>query len=157
MRSKKPASRSKDQQSGRRIAMYCRVAKQDLLVMGTRRERQMKVMCKFLDNMKQSDGFEVASVDTFIDVDRAKKSSRHALMRLLRAVSQGDIDTVLAASMNTIAEDAFSFVKIAGFLKAHGVQLITVAQKLDTGTPPGRALVTMIAKVVKLIGGCGQE
>lgn len=128
MKSTQSEPRSNDSQPGRRIAMYCRVAKQDLLVMGTRRERQMEMMSQAVDNMKHSDGFEIASIDTFIDVDWGKKSSRHALLRLLRAASQGAIDTVITASRSTIADNAFPFAEIANFLKAHDVQLITVAQ-----------------------------
>ena len=81
----------------------------------------------------------------FIEKVSAKDTQRPRLQELLDFVREGD--TVYVLDFSRLARSTKDLLDIVEYLEDKGVTLISLKENLDTSTPSGRLMLTMIAAI----------
>lgn len=82
---------------------------------------------------------------SFIEKVSAKDTKRPKLQEMLDYVREGD--TVYVLDFSRLARSTKDLLDIVEFLDKKGVHLVSIKENLDTSTPTGRLLLTMIAAI----------
>lgn len=77
------------------------------------------------------------------------KERRPALDALREAVRTRRVDVVLTTKLDRLARSTRQLVALAGELQALGVELVVLDQAIDTTTPTGRLLFTVLAAIAE--------
>ncbi len=83
-------------------------------------------------------------------VDSGSKDSRPALNRLMADARKRRFDTVLAARFDRFARSTRHLVLALEEFNALGVDFISLSESVDTSTPMGKMVYTVIAAVAEL-------
>ena len=83
----------------------------------------------------------------FVDKVSGKNSDRPALQALIDCVREGD--TVFIHDFSVIARNTKDLLEKVECLEKKGVSLVSNKENLDTRTPTGRHLLTMIAAIAE--------
>jgi site-specific DNA recombinase len=78
-----------------------------------------------------------------------KDLKRPGMAQLLRAIRAKDIDVVVVAKLDRLTRSTRDLDELLEGFKAHGVELASVAEHLDTSTAGGRMVVGMLGVVAK--------
>lgn len=81
----------------------------------------------------------------FIEKVSAKSTDRPKLQEMLDFVRDGD--TIYIHDFSRLARSTEDLLRIVKFLKERGVKLVSIKEKLDTSTPTGKLMLTMIAAI----------
>lgn len=84
---------------------------------------------------------------TFLDKVSGKDTNRPQLKAMLEFVREGD--TVVVHEFSRLARSTKDLLEIVETLNNKGVHLISNKEKLDTGTPTGKLMLTMIAAIAE--------
>jgi DNA invertase Pin-like site-specific DNA recombinase len=121
-------------------AIYMRVSTQDQNTQS--QERALLDWCS-----KQG----VFSYEIFTDQGiSGAKESRPALNRLMERVETGDIDQVIVFSFSRFARSVSHLLKALQKFKERNVRFLSITEALDTNSPMGLALFTILGALAQL-------
>lgn len=81
----------------------------------------------------------------FIEKASAKDTDRPMLKQMLEYVREGD--TVYIKDFSRLARSTKDLLSITEELNNRGIKLISLKESLDTGTPTGKLMLTMLAAI----------
>jgi DNA invertase Pin-like site-specific DNA recombinase len=125
-----------------RVALYARVSTKDN---GQDPETQLLALRECV----KARGLEI--FDEYVDVGiSGSKESRPALDRLMADARRGRFDAVLVARFDRFARSTRHLVMALEEFNALGVNFISLSESIDTSTPMGKMVYTVIAAVAEL-------
>ena len=126
----------------RRVAIYARVSTKNN---GQDPETQLLPLREYA----QARRFEVFA--EYVDLGiSGSKERRPALDRLMKDARQRRFDTVLVARFDRFARSTRHLVLALEEFNALGIDLISLSESIDTSTPMGKMVFTIIAAVAEL-------
>jgi DNA invertase Pin-like site-specific DNA recombinase len=121
----------------KRVALYLRVSTDSQTVENQRRE---------LDAVAERMGWNVVEVLADEGISGAKgRDKRPAYDRLMTMVTRKEIDLIACWSVDRLGRSLQHLVGFLGEINARGVDLYLHTQGLDTSTPAGRAMFSMLS------------
>ena len=125
-----------------RVAIYARVSTK-----GHTQDPETQLIA--LREYAKARGFDV--VDEYVDVGiSGSKESRPALNRLMTDARRRRFDSVLVARFDRFARSTRHLIQALEEFNALGVDFISLSESLDTSTPMGKMVYTVIAAVAEL-------
>ena len=119
----------------KRVAIYTRVSTDGQSVENQRRE---------LLAVAERRGWHVVTEYSDHGISGAKdRDKRPAFDRMLKASTRGEVDVIMAWSVDRLGRSLQHLVAFLGEVHAAGVDLYLHQQSLDTSTPSGRAMFQM--------------
>ncbi len=124
-----------------RVALYARVSTKN----GQDPETQLLALREYA----HARGFEIFS--EYVDVGiSGSKDSRPALNQLMKHARKRRFDAVLVARFDRFARSTRHLVRALEEFNALGVDFISLNESIDTSTPMGKMVFTVIAAVAEL-------
>ena len=121
----------------KRVAFYVRVSTSD----GQTTENQLRQLHEVADRS----GWIVTAVFRDDGISGAKgRDRRSGLDAMLKAVTRREVDLVAAWSVDRLGRSLPDLLHLLGELQARGVDLFLHQQAIDTSTPSGRLLFSML-------------
>jgi DNA invertase Pin-like site-specific DNA recombinase len=121
-----------------RVALYARVStsenRQDP-------ENQLRRLREFAS----ARGFEV--VEEYVDRAFGADPNRPALTAMMEAARKRRVDAVAIVRLDRIMRSTINLLRVLEDMEAWGIHLICLDQPIDTSTPSGRLLTTIISAV----------
>jgi DNA invertase Pin-like site-specific DNA recombinase len=124
-----------------RLGIYCRVSTKD------RQDIETQLMP--LRDYAQHRGFTVQAEYTDVGVSGAK-DRRAGLDRLMKAARGREIDAVLVARFDRFARSTSHLVRALEEFQSLGVEFISLNESVDTSTPMGKMVFTVLGAVAEL-------
>ena len=124
-----------------RAAIYARVS--------TLNGQNPDVQTREIEEYCQRQGFEIFSVY----VDRGvcgKKDSRPQLNRMMEDAHQRRFDVIVVARFDRFARSVSHLLRALETFNALGVQFVSLAEQVDTSTPTGKMIFTVLGAVSEL-------
>jgi Site-specific recombinases, DNA invertase Pin homologs len=84
----------------------------------------------------------------YVDKLSGKNTSRPGLQKLLKTVRQGDI--IFVESFSRFARNTRDLLELVEQLSEIGVEFVSLKEKIDTGTPTGKFMLTVFAGIAEL-------
>jgi len=125
----------------KRVALYARVS--------TKNSQDPETQLLALREYAKARKLEVFSEYTDIGIS-GSKDSRPALNRLMADARKRRFDTVLVARFDRFARSTRHLVLALEEFNALGVDFISLSESIDTSTPMGKMVYTVIAAVAEL-------
>lgn len=98
---------------------------------------------------RQIEAFRANGVDKwFLDKLSGKDTKRPELRKMLDYIREGD--TLIVTEFSRLARSTTDLLDIVQQLRDKGVELISLKESLDTGTPQGRFMLTVFAALAEL-------
>lgn len=95
---------------------------------------------------RQIEGLKPYKIDKlFIEKISAKDTQRPEYQKMMEYVREGD--TIYILDFSRISRSVSDLLKIVEELEKRGIKLISLKEQLDTGTPAGRLMLTMIGAI----------
>jgi DNA invertase Pin-like site-specific DNA recombinase len=138
----------------RRAALYVRVstAKKTAQANADTGERAYEqnptVQLEYLESVVQQRGWSL--VATYTDRDSGAKDKRPGLESLMADAHRAKFDVVVVWRFNRFARSARRLVVALEEFRGLGIDFVSTQEQLDTSTPMGRAMFTIIAAMAEL-------
>lgn len=127
---------------GKKVACYCRVST-DLQQGGM--ESQIRVLKLYCEQNN------IADVEFYTDEGiSGTKSSRPALDRMMKAVDQDEISSVVVYSFSRFARSTTHLLNALQVFKKKGVHFVSLTEKIDTNSAVGVAIFSILASISQL-------
>ena len=126
---------------GARVALYARVSH-------TNGDQDADVQLRELRAYAKLHGWRV--VKEYVDHVSSKEKNRPQLQAMRWAAKRREFDLVMCWKYDRIARDAIELLTVVDELKALNVSFVSITQQIDTTTPAGYMVVTVLAGVAKL-------
>ena len=84
----------------------------------------------------------------YMDKLSGKNTARPGLQRLLKTVRHGD--TIFVESFSRFARNTRDLLELVEQLSEMGVEFVSLKEKIDTGTPTGKFMLTVFAGIAEL-------
>jgi DNA invertase Pin-like site-specific DNA recombinase len=121
-----------------KVALYARVS--------TSEDRQdPENQLRRLREFASARGFEV--VEEYVDRASGVDPNRPALTEMMEAARKGTVGAVAIVRLDRIMRSTINLLRVLEEMEAWGVHLICLDQPIDTSTPSGRLLTTIIGAV----------
>jgi DNA invertase Pin-like site-specific DNA recombinase len=78
------------------------------------------------------------------------KTARPQLTAMMREITKGRVDVVAVWKLDRLGRSTRDLLNMVEELRVRNVQLVSAQESLDTGTPTGRAFLTMVAIFAEL-------
>ncbi|GGI12585.1 recombinase family protein [Gottfriedia solisilvae] len=91
--------------------------------------------------------YGIRPIHIFSEKITGTKKDRPQLMELLNHVENGD--TIVIESLSRLGRSTKDLIEIFEILKAKGVQLVSLKDRIDTTTPTGTAMFGMLAVIAQ--------
>lgn len=104
-------------------------------------EERLRRLCEQRD-------WQVASV--YCDRASGRKEGRPQLQRLMEDARRGQIDIVAVAAFDRFARSVKHLVLALDEFQSLGIQFVSLREAIDTGTPMGKAMFTIIGAMAEL-------
>lgn len=128
--------------SNKRIACYARVSTLD---QSTGMESQVRVLRQYCEQNNITDA------EFFTDEGiSGTKSSRPALDRMMAAVDNDEISSVVVYSFSRFARSTTHLLNALQVFKKRGVHFLSISEKIDTNTAVGIAIFSILASISQL-------
>lgn len=126
----------------KRLACYARVSTVD---QSTGLESQIRVLKQYCDSNN------IQNVEFFTDEGiSGTKSSRPALDRLMLAVENGEISSVVVYSFSRFARSTTHLLQALQVFKKKDVHFVSLTEKIDTNSAVGLAIFSILAAISQL-------
>lgn len=126
----------------RKIVAYCRVS---TALQGSGLEAQVRQVRLYCDQMGLKD------VEIFTDENQSgAKQNRPALDRMMKAVRDNEVETVIVPAFSRLARSTTHLLKALDEFKDHNCSFISLSERLDTPTTAGKMAFTVLAAVSQL-------
>ena len=122
----------------RRAAIYARVSTTD-------QDPQMQL--RELRACAKRRGFELA--DEYVDKESGANGDREALNRLWRVARAGKVDIVLVWKFDRFARSTKQLVDALEEFHHLGVDFVSLTEQIDTSSPMGKAMFTIISAIAE--------
>jgi DNA invertase Pin-like site-specific DNA recombinase len=107
------------------------------------------VQTREIEEYCQRRGFEIFGV--YIDKGvSGKKDSRPQLNRMMEDAHQRRFDVVVVARFDRFARSVSHLLRALETFNALGIQFVSLAEQVDTGTPMGKMIFTVLGAVSEL-------
>ena len=126
----------------KRVALYARVSTDQ---QATGLEAQVRVLKEYCAHNKIED-FELYTDENV----SGTKNSRPALDRMMAAVTEREISSVVVYSFSRFARSTTHLLSALEKFKKHGVNFVSLTEKIDTNSPLGLAIFTILGAVATL-------
>lgn len=146
-------TRSKKKREARalRVAGYVRVSSQRQVTEGDSLAAQQHEIEQEVEFRKRREGWEVESLEFYVDAGRsAKDQNRAQLQRLKRDIAANKIDVVICFKLDRITRSLKDFVDLWSLFAEHYVDVVSLREKFDTSMPTGEAMVQLIMVFAQL-------
>jgi DNA invertase Pin-like site-specific DNA recombinase len=90
------------------------------------------------------------NVDWYTDSATGTNMARPGVQNLLQHVREGKVRRVVVYRLDRLGRKAREVLEVCEELKARGVELISLTEKIDTATPMGWCLIGIIASLAQL-------
>ncbi|MCE3009689.1 MAG: recombinase family protein [Proteobacteria bacterium] len=125
-----------------KVALYARVSTDQ---QSTGLESQVRIL---KDYCAKND---VQNYELFTDEGiSGTKSSRPALDRMMSAVNNGEISSVIVYSFSRFARSTTHLLNALQIYKCKNVSFVSITEKIDTSTPVGLAVFSILAAISQL-------
>jgi DNA invertase Pin-like site-specific DNA recombinase len=101
-----------------------------------------------LRRLAEQRGFEI--VHEYTDKISGAKAKRPALDQMLAAAHRRGFDTVLVWAADRLGRSVRHFLEVLDTLNHLGIEFVSFRENLDTGGPPGRAVIVIVSAVAEL-------
>jgi DNA invertase Pin-like site-specific DNA recombinase len=126
----------------KRVALYARVSTDQ---QATGLEAQVRVLKEYCAQNN------IASYELFTDENiSGTKSSRPSLDRMMAAVYAGELSAVVVYSFSRFARSTTHLLSALEKFKKYGVNFVSLTEKIDTNSPLGLAVFTILGAVATL-------
>ena len=122
-----------------RVAVYARVSRPEQIL-----DNQFLVL---RDEAEKHPDWEIVS--EYSDKASGANQSRPGLDEMMAAARKGGIDLIIATKLDRIARSTLNLAKLCDELDRLGVGLFFVEQGIDTTTPEGRMVRTMLGAIAE--------
>ena len=140
--------RKKSPMANRRIAAYVRVSTQRQATEGDSLEAQQNSINRYIELQF---GQEIEYVRLYIEPGRsAKDQNRPQLKKLRSDIAQGEIDTVVCFKLDRITRSILDFADLWSFFDRHGVEFISLQERVDSSSAMGKAMLFIIMVCAQL-------
>ncbi len=130
------------QNQKRKIFLYARVS---LDTQSTGLESQVRALRQYCTMNS------ITEPELFTDENQSgAKSSRPALDRMMAAIRNNEVDKVVVYSLSRLGRSTTHLLKCMDELNKFGVKFISLSERLETETPAGRMIFTVLAAVSQL-------
>jgi len=122
----------------RKVAIYARVSTS---------EQNPELQVKELETFSSQQNFKVHKV--YIDKVSGTKSTRPALMELLKDAKRKQFDTVICWKLDRLGRSLQHLVKVVNYFNTWGTDFICVTQNIDTRTSSGKFMFHIMAALAE--------
>lgn len=126
----------------KRVAAYLRVSTQDQIGGMESQERVLRQYCEH-NGIKDVEFFSDHGIS-------GTKSNRPSLDRMMAAVDNGEISTVVVYSFSRFARSTTHLLNALQIFKKKGVQFVSLTEKIDTTSAVGMAMFSILAAISQL-------
>lgn len=106
---------------------------------------QIRVLKEYCEHNK------ITNYELFIDENQSgSKSSRPALDRMMATVRKGEAEAVIVFAFSRFARSTTHLLSALQEFKKHNVQFISLTEKVDTNSPMGIALFTILGALSQM-------
>jgi len=124
---------------------YCRVSTEEQAREGVSLDAQAENIRRYCEL------YDLKMVDVLIDEGRSGKDmDRPAMNELMARVEQGAVDAVVFYKLDRVGRSTIDLLSFAEVLRASGVALHSVTEKLDTGSAHGSFFFTLLAALAEM-------
>jgi DNA invertase Pin-like site-specific DNA recombinase len=120
-------------------ALYLRVSTSEQNVAMQREDLLAMCAARRWDNLKE-----------YEDVISGAKRERLALDRLIADIQVGRINRVVVWRFDRMARGTLHLLELLDMFNLYRVEFISIKENLDTGTPMGRAVLTILGAIAEL-------
>ncbi len=125
-----------------KIALYARVSTDQQT---TGLESQVRILKDYCTRN------DIQNYEIFMDEGiSGTKSSRPALDRMMAAVNAGEVSSVIVYSFSRFARSTTHLLNALQAFKAKNVSFVSITEKIDTSTPVGIAIFSILAAISQL-------
>lgn len=125
-----------------KTALYARVSTDQQT---TGLESQVRVLKDYCEKN------DIKDYEIFMDEGiSGTKSSRPALDRMMTAVQSGEVGSVVVYSFSRFARSTTHLLNALQIFKAKSVSFVSLTEKIDTSTPVGIAIFSILAAISQL-------
>ena len=125
-----------------KICLYARVSTDQ---QSTGLEAQVRALMEYcrLNNIQ--------GVELFTDENQSgAKASRPVLDRMMGMVRNNEVDKVICYSLSRLGRSTTHLLKLMDEMNANGTKFVSLSERLETETPAGRMIFTVLAAVSQL-------
>ena len=130
----------------RRVAGYVRVstAYQKVSGLGLEAQRQK------IEAMATVKGWPTPRIFADEGISGAKETAdREQLRLLMEAIQAGEVDAVIVSSLDRLGRNARLLLVLAEEMQHYGVSLISCKESIDSATPSGKLVLTVLAAIAE--------
>ncbi len=125
-----------------KVAMYARVSTDQQT---TGLESQVRILKDYCSRN------DITNYEIFMDEGiSGTKSSRPALDRMMVAVNEGEVNSVVVYSFSRFARSTTHLLNALQIFKSKSVSFVSITEKIDTSTPVGLAVFSILAAISQL-------
>lgn len=125
-----------------KVALYARVSTDQ---QSTGLESQVRILKDYCEKN------EITNYEIFMDEEiSGTKSSRPALDRMMVAVKTKDVTSVVVYSSSRFAKSTTHLLNALQVFKDNDVFFISLTEKIDTSTPVGLAIFSILAAISQI-------
>ena len=126
----------------KRVALYARVS---TALQSTGLESQVRILKTYIEQNA------IANFEIFMDENvSGTKASRPGLDRLMAAVKNDEISMVVVPAFSRFARSTTHLLNALSEFKKRNVGFVSLSEKIDTNTPVGVAIFSILAAVSQL-------
>ena len=126
----------------KKICLYARVSTDQQATGLESQVRAMREYCR-LNNIKEA--------ELFTDENQSgAKASRPALDRMMAMVAAGEVEKVISYSLSRLGRGTTHLLKLMDEMNRHDTKFVSLSERLETETPAGRMIFTVLAAVSQL-------
>ena len=126
----------------RRVALYARVSTADQAKGLDAQIRALRIYCE------QS---KIEDYELFADENQSgTKASRPGLDRMMKAIENGEIDTVVVFAFSRFARSVSHMLKGLEVMRSHKTNFVSLTEKLDLNTSLGHVVFVIISAIAQL-------
>jgi DNA invertase Pin-like site-specific DNA recombinase len=140
--SKLHSSTAKNEIQSLKAVGYCRVSTEDQAQFGV----SLKSQAEKIQQYAALYGFEVTEIITDAGIS-AKNFNRPGVQRVLSMMKQKAVDAVIVAKLDRLTRSVRDLADIIDLSNKKGIALISVNERIDTGSAAGRMIVNMMGVI----------